>query len=472
MASKPKERVLKPGAKSGGDGTESKVTVKAAPSEIWMLEEAFPEIGYLLSPYTIVNAAEDDVLVVLDTNVLLLPYTVDKQDLPAIETVYQKLIGEGRLFVPARVVREFIKNRDSKLAEIAKGLRDKSSSVATGEVSIPPLLKGLAETAALTKAAEELQEARKNYQASIKTLVDLIHGWRGDDPVTTMYHKLLKDDVIVDLDEERTVMEKKWQERLKLKIPPGYKDASKPDSGIGDYAVWLSILKLGKDHSKNLVFVSGDGKSDWFVRADSKGVYPRPELIDEYRRASSGKRLHLSKLADVLSDMQAPNDVVQEVRAAETAANTAPQPYGASSANFQGTISITGQAKAVVGGEEKFDYSTNNGLILVGNADARFGLNFNKASDISIHLSRSAETPLVARAKNIGAEENVFFDDFDSSSRTYTIQLGELFLAQNQNGHILAGRVTHIADDTRGAPHDEVKFIYRIFSPGQRIVTP
>ena len=214
------------------------------------------------------------------------------------------------------MVREFIKNRDGRLAAIAKSLRDKSSTVSGGGVDIPPLLEGLQETKAVTDADADLKRARKTYLDAISRLVDLIRTWRGDDPVSATYHKLFKGNIIVDMDEPREDIEKKWQMRLKRKIPPGYKDGSKPDMGIGDFVIWLVILKLGRTIGKNLIFVTGEEKSDWFIRADNEGIYPRPELLDEYRRSSNGRRLHLSKLADILSDMEVPDEVVQEVREA------------------------------------------------------------------------------------------------------------------------------------------------------------
>ena len=42
--------------------------------------------------------------------------------------------------------------------------------------------------------------------------------------------------------------------RYKQAIPPGYKDASKPDGGIGDFLIWKTILNLGeKNNWKNLL---------------------------------------------------------------------------------------------------------------------------------------------------------------------------------------------------------------------------
>jgi hypothetical protein len=445
---------------------------KPSTDQIWTLEEVFPDVGELLSPSKRASAADDDVLVVLDTNVLLLPFRVGTQELPRIEDVYKKLIDSKRLFVPARAVREFIDNRDVRLAEIAKSLHDKGSEASSGRAEIPPLLRGLPEANSLTEVAERLETARKEYVAATNALVARIHGWRGDDPVTSMYHKLFTSGVVIDVDESLPQIERDWQERLRKKIPPGYKDGSKPDTGVGDFVIWLALLKLGRIHKKSLIFVTGEEKGDWFVRANGKGVYPRPELVAEFRRASNGKHLHLYKLAKVLSDMNAPADVVQEVREAEDAADTAIQLAGRGAAAFVGRASVSVQDWTAASGNVTFDYSTNNGTIVVGNDRNRFELKFGKASDTSIHLYRSNGTPLVSRAKNVSPGEIVSFDTFDSSSRAYTIQVGEVFLAKNTKDQVLAGRIHRIEDDTRGAPSDEVTFSYSIFGPGERIVAP
>jgi PIN like domain len=454
---------------SSGSG---KASVNESPTELWTLEDVFPDAGQLLSPSERVSAANADVLVALDTNALLLPFRVGKQELPQINDVYEKLISAGRLFVPARVIREFIKNRDGRLAEIAKGLRDKGSAVGGGGVDIPPLLEGLQETQAVADAAAELKRAGKTYLNATSKLVDLIRAWRGNDPVTAIYHKLFRGDVIIDVDETREDIEREWQTRLKRRIPPGYKDASKQDTGIGDFMIWLVILKLGKTRGKDLIFVTGEEKADWFVRADNEGIYPRPELVDEYRRVSNGRHLQLSKLADVLSDMKVPDAVVQEVREAETAANTAVQAATTFNIGLSEPVIVSSRHRSVFGGDVSFDYSTNDGLVVVGNDNARFNLRFSKASDTSIHIYRGLGTPLITRAKNVKPGEITWFDRFDSSSRAYTIRLEELFLAKNDLGQILAGRIKHISDDSRGAFHDEVTFEYSIFGPGESIVAP
>ena len=85
----------------------------------------------------------------------------------------------------------------------------------------------------------------------------------------------------------------------------------------------MSLLRLGRDNKKDLIFVTGEEKADWFVRAGAEPIYPRPELIDEYRRSSGGRNIRLSTLHELLREMEVSDAVVEEVQRVEQEANTA-----------------------------------------------------------------------------------------------------------------------------------------------------
>jgi hypothetical protein len=55
---------------------------------------------------------------------------------------------------------------------------------------------------------------------------------------------------------------------------------------------------------------------------------------------------------------------------------------------------------------------------------------------------------------------------FDSSSTSYTIQAGEMFLVQDERDFLVCGRIKEIKDDTRGDANDEVNISYTIYGPG------
>ncbi len=446
----------------------------AGAPDIWLLEDIYPDIEGVLAPAEIVTAANKDVLVVLDTNALLLPLQIGKSDLSKIREAYKKLLDEGRLFVPGRVVREYIKNRDLKLAELVTNVRNKSSKMYIDNVESLPLVHEIAEIADVKAISQEISTAKKQYLAAVEGLVAQIKSWRGNDPVTTIYHELFKGAVVVELEQARATIEKDWAERLRRRIPPGYKDGAKPDTGIGDFLVWLAILRLAADQKKNLIFVTGEEKSDWFIRADNEGVYPRPELMNEYRRVSGGKSLRLSKLADLLSDMDVPADLVKEVREVEAQANSAVL------ARNESRVRAQRSAKSADGGRDfrvnsltvEFDYSTYDGFVTVGDGNLNFRLKFSKASDVTIYLIRVPDTVAIARAKGAQEGDQVSLEDFDCTSSTYRIGLGEVFLARNALGEVMAGRILAIKDDTRGAPNDLVVFVWRAAKPGEAIVVP
>ena len=138
----------------GNEADANKRSDKAVQDpDLWALEDVFPDLSELLAPSATFSARDDDTVIVLDTNVLLLPFDVSKERLEQIEAVYRKLADEERLFVPGRVIREFLKNRDVCLAEIVRKLNEIKSSEVVAKLDTPPLLSGLSETEAMVAAS-------------------------------------------------------------------------------------------------------------------------------------------------------------------------------------------------------------------------------------------------------------------------------------------------------------------------------
>jgi hypothetical protein len=111
-------------------------------------------------------------------------------------------------------------------------------------------------------------------------------------------------------------LETDFKRRQEHKIPPGYKDSAKDDLGVGDVLIWHAILELGKRDKKDVLFVSADGKSDWYHQSDGP-LYPRFELVDEFRRVSDGASFHILKFSDFLDLFGAKETVVKEIRQEE-----------------------------------------------------------------------------------------------------------------------------------------------------------
>jgi hypothetical protein len=457
-----------------------KAPAKSPPEDLdqFLLGRLYPEPHNVFKPTAAVDPLSADVVVALDTNALLLPYQLGKSDLAGLATVYAKLAGESRLFLPEQVAREFIKNRDRKLADMVQAFEDRTSRLSSWDVNVSPLLlEGFADREALMKSAAEYEEAAKAYLRQLGALAKQMKAWRGDDPVSAIYAATFKKEHLIGpgVPNEKVIEELRYGHLHQ--VPPGYKDASKDDQGIGDVIVWLSLLDLGKTSGKDLVFVTGEQKADWFVRAGKQPLYPRPELVDAYRRASGGRSLRLSSLHDLLRDMKAPASLVDDVQIVEASANNAIQ-AAAAAANLNFFHTLQSRLNFYVGGpdnpvgEKVFDYSTDDGSVRIKYAEQAFDVAFSKSSNTSIYLLKRGTTRRIGRVKNAQFGQIVNIDAIDTTSSHYTIQLNDGFLVENDEGAVLAGRISGIQDDTRGSDHDEVRFFYTINLSGALVVMP
>jgi rRNA-processing protein FCF1 len=110
--------------------------------DIFALERVFPNADALFSlniePLESVREKCD---IVLDTNVLLLPYATGPNSLKRIQTIYERLKTEGRFFIPSQVAREFARHRANKLMEVLKTLADKRSQIQKPSIRPYPLLE-------------------------------------------------------------------------------------------------------------------------------------------------------------------------------------------------------------------------------------------------------------------------------------------------------------------------------------------
>ncbi len=291
--------------------------------DIFIAQSIYPEAASIFtSQLKSLEEIKDDCYIVLDTNVLVAPYIIGKEDpgkddlLEQCKITYKKLIDQKRLIIPGQVAREFTKIRIEKLAELHHqlSLKKQTQPIQRGKY---PLLNSLPEYQEVERLQHEINHRIKVYQEAISKVLTHIQSWQLSDPVLLLYSQLFDEDVIYDpqFNEEET--KKDLQRRQAHHIPPGYKDAGKEDSGIGDLLIWYTILELGKAQKKSIIFVSGDGKPDWFRQSENVALYLRYELVDEFRRQSGGQSFHVIKFAKFLKLYGASEKVVEEVRQEE-----------------------------------------------------------------------------------------------------------------------------------------------------------
>ena len=252
-------------------------------------------------------------IVAVDTNVLLLPYSTGPASLEQIRQTYEGLASKNRLRIPAQVAGEFAENRAEKLKTLFQQLSRKRSATVLAP-SEYPLLEGIPEYAEMVKLEKGISAALSDYRKLTGELLNIVERWHWDDPVSRIYRALFTPATVVEpqLDREKLLGELRY--RQEHRIPPGYMDSQNEHSGVGDLLIWKTLLTIGETEKQHLIFVSGDEKSDWRYQSEGRALYPRFELLDEYRRTSGGKSFLIVGFAELLRQFGVPSPVVEEVK--------------------------------------------------------------------------------------------------------------------------------------------------------------
>ena len=290
--------------------------------DILIYNKVYPDAKNLFrTPQRKLNDIKDDCLIVLDTNVLLIPYSISSEDLSKIKEILEKLVKNKRLFIPAQVAREFAKNRPNKLSTVFQQLSQKRAKIINHDIGAYPLLEGLDEYTSIKIIEEEINNKIKEYKKSINNLISNVKDWVWDDPVSKIYNDIFTPDIIFEPEINADSIESELDSLITHKLPPGYKDSSKNDKGIGDFLIWKTILQIASSYKKDLIFVTADTKADWWYQSEGMNLYPRYELVDEYRRLSDNKLFHMTSLSNLLELSGIDKEVIQNIKYQEDLTN-------------------------------------------------------------------------------------------------------------------------------------------------------
>ena len=167
-------------------------------SNIFVSNTVYPEADavFTAQPKTL-KEIKDNSIIILDTNSLLVPYSIGKDSLKQIHKTYQALVSQKRLFIPGQVAREFAKNRATKLAEVFQQLNRKKN-VAPFRRGNYPLLEILPDYQESVHLEEELDKLLDGYRKIISKIIEHIQTWTWNDPVSLLYRELFAKDTVFD----------------------------------------------------------------------------------------------------------------------------------------------------------------------------------------------------------------------------------------------------------------------------------
>ncbi len=289
-----------------------------AEKDIYIKNYLYPEAKKLFKcTLKTIDEIKEECVYVVDTNALLLPYTISNKSLLEIERIFSNLIKENKIFIPGQVAREFVNRRPDKVKEILSKLISKQNKTTSlfGINTNYPLLEPLNGQPELLELEKTISEQLKLYNSHLNNVIKQIKSWTWNDPISKIYSNLFEEDTVIEFvhTEEDT---RDFRKRSEHKIAPGYKDGSKSDDGIGDYLIWKTILKLGKEKKCSIIFISGEEKPDWWYRSEKERIFPRFELIQEFERECQ-QSFHIMKLSELVEMFGAEEDIIEEIKLEE-----------------------------------------------------------------------------------------------------------------------------------------------------------
>ncbi|MEO8494169.1 MAG: PIN domain-containing protein [Planctomycetota bacterium] len=233
-------------------------------------------------------------LFVLDANVLLDLYRYSPDTREKLLEVFSSV--EQRLWIPHQVAKEFSRHRvrvileqadiverfKTRLQELGHNIREELSKVTNRRphpiISIEDIAKAFEEV-----VFKNLQQLEKSAEHMISDDTQ--------DHVLARIESLLESRVGPSFsDEEHAVAVKEGEQRFKEQMPPGFRDACKDgDDKYGDWFLWKQVLAKAAQMNCHVIFVTDDGKGDWWWKSHGQTLGPRPELVAEMQRIANVK---------------------------------------------------------------------------------------------------------------------------------------------------------------------------------------
>ena len=285
--------------------------------DYFYLDKVFPEPEQIFSfEYKSIEQIQKDCIFVFDTNVLFVPFDSSEKSIEEINKILKKLKKDNKLFIPARVAREFANNRAKRIGDLFLKVRQTKENLNSGPYKFEdyPLLEDNQNYKLVKQKFDSISNLIRESRNLLTNIENDIQNWNWDDNVSKMYKEIFTKNNIIELKKEQKDLIEDLQNRIQYKIAPGYKDSGKIDDGIGDLIIWTTILELAKDKNADVIFVSNDQKNDWFYKQDKIGLYPKYELFDEFRRLTGEKSIHIINFPKFLEIRNAKEETIKEIR--------------------------------------------------------------------------------------------------------------------------------------------------------------
>ncbi|MEM8637276.1 MAG: PIN domain-containing protein [Cyanobacteria bacterium P01_G01_bin.54] len=240
---------------------------------------------------------------VFDTNCLLDLYRESEESAKEFIRILNWLKEKKRLWIPYQVFLEFLTNREE---DVVRGEQEsfERTKIALGKwvKSQENSLKNSIQGRYLSKKITSLLEGKLiKLNDFVKMLVSEVE--EEVDKIRNQYSISLDDDWILEevlntfndcagdpySEKDLEAIYTEGKSRYASEVPPGFKDKDKEpeQKKYGDLVIWKQILDFSKEKGYSIIFVTRDGKEDWWHKRDGEKHGPRYELRMEFQKYTS-----------------------------------------------------------------------------------------------------------------------------------------------------------------------------------------
>lgn len=256
-------------------------------------------------PVNIKKLVDDGYIIVCDTNVYLHIYRFSPEFSDFALRCMQAI--QNDIIMPSTVRYEFLKHyrayfgdMEKRIGKLGDNAKEQIKSAARKVLKLCENLKALqypdvAELQAdLSQKFAELIAIPEAFFEDRAILELIANPWQGKNPVYDLVELIIQDSRSMTpvTQEEIYQICEEGERRYKTEppTPPGFKDAKDKD-GVRKYSdliIWKEILRYAKENKVNVIFVTDDAKSDWWISDGDEKVF-HSYLVQEFEKETQMK---------------------------------------------------------------------------------------------------------------------------------------------------------------------------------------
>ncbi|MDC4604870.1 PIN domain-containing protein [Acinetobacter baumannii] len=255
----------------------------------------------------VIKALWKEAIFVFDTNVLLDIYRSQPETRNLLLETLKGL--ENKSWLPHRVAYEFRRNRRSVIAEANFNLSELQKTfdenfqdfISNVEKNLNNIRNFPAD--AIYKIVNSYQEANTENKKSIEAIVQDFPKFNEHDEILENIKRIYVSNVGLpyssdDLEE----IIKEGKERIANNIPPALTDSSKgtEEDQLGDFIIWKQIIDYSRKNKKNIIFVTSEKKSDWWIKEKGRRLGLPYILLEEFSIQTNSQKIHMYHVTQFL----------------------------------------------------------------------------------------------------------------------------------------------------------------------------